>query len=43
MVTSINDGAFRFYERLGFVKTGRTQPYPNDTAIIEFEMTRPLP
>src|SRR5260370_682525 len=28
MVTSNNDPAIRFYERLGFTKTGRTEPYP---------------
>ncbi len=30
MVTSNNGGAIRFYEKLGFVRTGRTEPYPND-------------
>jgi ribosomal protein S18 acetylase RimI-like enzyme len=43
MVTSVNEGAFRFYERLGFIKTGRTQPYPHDSSLIEFEMHRRLP
>jgi ribosomal protein S18 acetylase RimI-like enzyme len=38
MVTSVNAGAFRFYERLGFLMTGKTEPYPNDPAIIEHEM-----
>lgn len=42
MVTSNNDGAIRFYEQLGFSKTGRTEPYPNDAALVEFEMIRPL-
>lgn len=37
-VTSVNDGAIRFYERLGFRMTGRTEPYPNDPAIFEHEM-----
>jgi ribosomal protein S18 acetylase RimI-like enzyme len=37
-VTSVNTGAVRFYERLGFHKTGKTEPYPNDPAIIEYEM-----
>lgn len=37
-VTSSNDRAIRFYERLGFVKTGNTEPYPNDPALFEYEM-----
>jgi ribosomal protein S18 acetylase RimI-like enzyme len=40
MVTSINEPAIRFYERLGFARTGRTEPYPNDQAVIEYEMAR---
>jgi ribosomal protein S18 acetylase RimI-like enzyme len=43
MVVSNNDSAIRFYERLGFLKTGRTDPYPNDPAIVEYEMARALP
>jgi len=31
-----------FYERLGFIRTGRTEPYPNDPALIEYEMSRPV-
>jgi ribosomal protein S18 acetylase RimI-like enzyme len=42
MVTSSNDLAVRFYERLGFVKTGKTKPYPNDPSLIEYEMARRL-
>lgn len=42
MVVSTNDAAIRFYERLGFAKTGRTEPYPNDPAIFEYEMARPV-
>jgi ribosomal protein S18 acetylase RimI-like enzyme len=42
MVTSRNDAAMRFYERLGFKRTGRTEPYPNDPALVEYEMARPL-
>ena len=42
MVTSNNEPAIRFYERLGFARTGRTEPYPNDPAVIEYEMSRPL-
>ena len=43
MVTSNNESAIRFYERLGFIRTGRTEPYPNDPAVIEYEMSRPIP
>jgi ribosomal protein S18 acetylase RimI-like enzyme len=41
-VVSSNEPARRFYERLGFVRTGRTRPYPNDPATDEYEMARPL-
>lgn len=41
MVTCTNDPAIRFYKRLGFTRTGRTEPYPNDPALIEYEMSRP--
>jgi ribosomal protein S18 acetylase RimI-like enzyme len=40
MVTSSNQAATAFYERLGFAKTGRTEPYPNDPALVEYEMSR---
>jgi ribosomal protein S18 acetylase RimI-like enzyme len=43
MVTSNNEPAIRFYQRLGFTRTGRTEPYPNDPTIIEHEMLRPTP
>jgi ribosomal protein S18 acetylase RimI-like enzyme len=43
MVTSSNDSATAFYRRLGFTLTGRTEPYPNDPALIEYEMARPIP
>jgi GNAT superfamily N-acetyltransferase len=42
MVTSNNEPAIRFYERLGFTRTGRTEPYPNDPTVIEYEMSRPI-
>jgi ribosomal protein S18 acetylase RimI-like enzyme len=38
MVTHVNTGAIDFYERLGFRQTGKTEPYPNDPAITEYEM-----
>jgi ribosomal protein S18 acetylase RimI-like enzyme len=40
MVTSCNEPAMAFYESLGFTRTGRTEPYPNDPALIEWEMAR---
>ena len=43
MVTSNNEPAIRFYQRLGFTRTGRTEPYPNDPAVLEHEMSRPIP
>jgi ribosomal protein S18 acetylase RimI-like enzyme len=42
MVVSNNESAVLFYQRLGFTKTGRTEPYPNDPALIEYEMSRPI-
>ena len=42
MVTSNNKSAIAFYERLGFSKTGRTEPYPNDAALFEYEMSRSI-
>ena len=42
LVTCVNTGAIAFYEGLGFVKTGVTAEYPNDRAIIEYEMMLPL-
>jgi ribosomal protein S18 acetylase RimI-like enzyme len=38
MVTSSNEAAIGFYLRLGFHNTGGTQPYPNDAALVEYEM-----
>jgi GNAT superfamily N-acetyltransferase len=43
MVTSNNEPAIGFYQRLGFTRTGRTEPYPNDPVVIEYEMSRPIP
>jgi ribosomal protein S18 acetylase RimI-like enzyme len=42
MVTSSNLAAIAFYQRLGFTKTGRTEPYPNDPSLIEHEMSKSL-
>lgn len=42
LVTSHNERALRFYERLGFTLTGRTEPYPNDPSLMELEMSRPV-
>ena len=41
-VTSNNGTATRFYGRLGFEKTGHTEPYPNDPTLLEHEMSRAL-
>ncbi|MGH7648970.1 MAG: GNAT family N-acetyltransferase [Gemmatimonadaceae bacterium] len=42
MVTSNNAPAIAFYERLGFARTGLTEPYPNDPSLVELEMRREL-
>jgi ribosomal protein S18 acetylase RimI-like enzyme len=42
MVTNTNLSAIAFYERLGFTKTGHTEPYPNDPDLIEYEMAKSL-
>jgi ribosomal protein S18 acetylase RimI-like enzyme len=42
MVTNINLSAIAFYHRLGFTKTGRTEPYPNDPTLIEYQMSKSL-
>jgi ribosomal protein S18 acetylase RimI-like enzyme len=39
MVVGNNESAIRFYERLGFRRTGRTEPFPNDPSILEYEMS----
>jgi len=41
-VTSSNLTAISFYERLGFTMTGRAKPYPNDPALTDYEMSRPI-
>jgi ribosomal protein S18 acetylase RimI-like enzyme len=41
-VTSSNSTAIEFYERNGFVPTGKTLPYPNDPKLFEYEMTCPI-
>ncbi len=38
MVTSVNQPAMDFYQRVGFRMSGKTAPYPNDPAITEHEM-----
>jgi ribosomal protein S18 acetylase RimI-like enzyme len=43
MVTSSNDPAISFYQRLGFTLTGHTEPYPNDPALVEYEMSLQVP
>ncbi len=42
LVTSNNAGAIKFYQRLGFALTGHTEPYANDPALSNYEMTRSL-
>ncbi|WP_353066737.1 GNAT family N-acetyltransferase [Tunturibacter psychrotolerans] len=42
MVTNTNLAAISFYERLGFTATGRTEPYPNDPNLIEYEMSKSI-
>jgi ribosomal protein S18 acetylase RimI-like enzyme len=42
MVTSHNPSAQLFYERLGFKLTGAIEPWPNDPAFFEHEMSRQI-
>lgn len=42
LVTNNNHGAIQFYERIGFCKTGHTEPYPNDPNLFEYEMSQHL-
>ena len=39
-VTTTNGPAVRFYESLGFVRTGKVSPYPNDPQLREYEMVK---
>jgi len=41
-VISGNAPAIAFYQRLGFTMTGKTDPYPNDPALTQYEMARLL-
>lgn len=41
-VTSNNHSAILFYQAEGFSLTGRTEPYPNDPDLFEYEMARRL-
>jgi ribosomal protein S18 acetylase RimI-like enzyme len=43
LVHERNERARRAYERLGFVPTGHTEPYPLDPSAREVELARPLP
>ena len=42
LATSNNHTAIDFYQRLGFSLTGKTEPYRNDPALLNFEMCRPF-
>jgi ribosomal protein S18 acetylase RimI-like enzyme len=42
MVTRENIAAIAFYQRLGFTPTGRTEPWPPNPSLIQFEMSKPL-
>jgi ribosomal protein S18 acetylase RimI-like enzyme len=41
-VTTNNESAVRFYEQLGFIRTGKIVPYPNDPALHEYEMVKSI-
>jgi ribosomal protein S18 acetylase RimI-like enzyme len=43
MVTSSNRSAIKFYEQMKFSMTGRTESYPNDPLLIEYEMSQVVP
>ena len=42
MVVEQNRTGLRFYEGLGFSLTGFAEPYPNDPALVQWEMARRL-
>ena len=42
MVTGVNRAGIEFYRKLGFTETGHTEPYPNDSTILEYEMSRQI-
>jgi len=42
LVTSNNEGAIKFYRQLGFTLTGRTEPYANDLALLNYEMSQSI-
>jgi ribosomal protein S18 acetylase RimI-like enzyme len=42
LVTSNNDTAIKFYQRLGFALIGRTETYANDPALLNYEMRRSI-
>jgi ribosomal protein S18 acetylase RimI-like enzyme len=42
LVTSNNDDAIKFYQHLGFTLTGYIEPYANDPALSNYEMSRPI-
>lgn len=42
MVTQANLAAIAFYQRLGFTATGRSEPYPPNQALVQFEMSKSL-
>jgi len=42
LVTSNNHTAISFYQRLGFSLTGKTEPYRNNSALLNYEMRRSI-
>lgn len=42
LVTDWNVEALRFYEGLGFKKSGKSEPYPNAPNMVELEMVKEL-
>ncbi|WP_018684029.1 GNAT family N-acetyltransferase [Actinokineospora enzanensis] len=41
-VVENNPRAIRFYDRLGFTRTGETMAFPNDPTVTEYELTLAL-